>query len=156
MSKEEAEKLIESYINKTRRVLPSSFETEDLLDDLRTHIIDSLQDKIAQSPSKEIVVLVREILEHLGAPEEIAKEYTEVGVTDSEDSDNGKQWSRKLLRLAAAIIISVFAAAIVSYVTEGAIDFLVTSATLVLFAIAEWFLRAWHIDESSRIEAETK
>ncbi|MHA2372047.1 MAG: HAAS signaling domain-containing protein [Candidatus Thorarchaeota archaeon] len=156
MSKEEAEKLIEDYINTTRRVLPSSFETEDLLDDLRTHILDSLQDKIAQRPSEEILVLVREVLEHLGAPEEIAKEYTMVGVADSEDSDDGRQWSRKLLRLAAAIIISVIAAAIVSYVTEGAIDFLTASVTLVLFAIAEWFLRAWHIDESSRIEAEVK
>ncbi|MHA1903825.1 MAG: HAAS signaling domain-containing protein [Candidatus Thorarchaeota archaeon] len=156
MSKEEAEKIIEDYINKTRRVLPSSFETEDLLDDLRTHILDSLQDKIAQSPSEEIVVLVREVLDHLGAPEEIAKEYTEVGVADSEDSDNGKQWSRKLLRLVAAIIISVIAAVIVSYVTEGAIDFLTALITLVLFAIAEWFLRAWQIDESTRIEAKAK
>ncbi|MHA2161800.1 MAG: HAAS signaling domain-containing protein, partial [Candidatus Thorarchaeota archaeon] len=121
MSKEEAEKLIEDYINTTRRVLPSSFETEDLLDDLRTHILDALQDKIAQRPSEEILVLVREVLEHLGTPEEIAKEYTMVGVADSEDSDDGRQWSRKLLRLAAAIIISVIAAAIVSYVTEGAI-----------------------------------
>ena len=45
MSEDEIKHLIEGYLKRTERLLPSGFETDDLIEDLRSHINDSFNDK---------------------------------------------------------------------------------------------------------------
>ena len=41
MSNDEIDRVIENHIKKIAKLLPDSFETEDLLEDLKSHIYES-------------------------------------------------------------------------------------------------------------------
>ncbi len=52
MSDDEIEGIIDDHIKKTSRLLPDSFETDDLLDDLKSHIHESFSDKVQKDQVK--------------------------------------------------------------------------------------------------------
>ncbi|MFW9843328.1 MAG: hypothetical protein ACFFEV_02005 [Candidatus Thorarchaeota archaeon] len=147
MSEEEVGRIVDDYIKKASRLLPDNFETEDLLDDLKSHIYEGLGYKQEIRPSESSVILVQEVLEELGTPEEIAEEYGKERVLDSEDEDKEDRFEYYAIRLIAAIVVAVIAALIVSSITD-VIDFASAFFILVAFAVIEWFVRAKQTGES--------
>ena len=148
MSDEEITRIVDDYIRKTSRLLPDNFETEDLLGDLKSHIYEGLAHKQQSRSTESSVILIQEVLEELGTPEEIAEEYgkEQVQVEDPEKKDDRFQYY--MVRLVAAFIVAVFAAWIVSVITEGAVDFYFAVIVLMAFAVIEWFVRAKQSGES--------
>ncbi|MGY5874736.1 MAG: hypothetical protein RTU30_03225 [Candidatus Thorarchaeota archaeon] len=155
MSENEIQQVVEQYIKKTRRKLPESFETEDLLEDLRVHIQESLSDKIQNRPSENPLLLLEEVLDEIGTPEEIAEEFG-VATTKSDEIDGSKPRRDLVLRLFAAVIVVLIASAIASTVTGGQVDFLMSVVVLLFFAIAEWYLRAWQLSDAKKLDAKSK
>jgi uncharacterized membrane protein len=155
MSDDKIQQVVEQYIKRTRRKLPESFETEDLLEDLRVHIQESLSDKIQNRPSEDSLILLDEVLSNLGTPEEIAEEFG-VATTKPDEIEGSKPRRDLVLRLFAAVIVVVFASAIASAVTGGQVDFLMAVVVLLFFAIAEWYLRAWQISDAKKLDAKSK
>ncbi len=156
MSDDQTKKEIEQYINRLRKKLPESFETEDLLDDLRIHIIEALAEKQVKCPTKDVKILLIEVIENLGTPEEIAEEFGQVKISEPKSEKRPFQGHSLIIRLLAAIIVVVLASWIVSIVTEGAVDFLFAVVVLMIFVLAEWSIRAWQMGEYQRIDSETK
>ncbi|MHA1768236.1 MAG: hypothetical protein ACTSV3_00085 [Candidatus Thorarchaeota archaeon] len=141
MSEEEIEKRIAYFIRRTRRLLPDSFETEDLLDDLKVHIRDSLEDKRIAHPDEDSLTLLEEVLEDIGTPEDIADEYQTEQVEEREPQ-TGSDWIiHYVMRLVAAVLVAVLSAWIVSIVTDGAVNFWFATVVLVAFAFIEWAVR---------------
>ncbi|MGY5878644.1 MAG: hypothetical protein RTV31_00280 [Candidatus Thorarchaeota archaeon] len=148
MSEEEVGQIIDDYIKKTSRLLPDNFETEDLLDDLKSHIYEGLGYKQELRPSESSVILVQEVLKELGTPEEIAEEYGRERVPDSDDEGEEDKFEYYAIRLIAAIIVAVIAGLIVDFLTEGVVDFALAFFVIVAFAVIEWFVRAKQVGES--------
>ncbi|MGD9381825.1 MAG: hypothetical protein PVI03_05210 [Candidatus Thorarchaeota archaeon] len=146
---DDAERAIEDYLKRIEQLLPSGFETEDLIEDLREHILQSYRSKIVERPSEMPVVLVDEVLEELGAPEEIAEEQSKSRQNEVELDEKRSMGMYFLGRLALALIVVVIAAAFVAFYTNGEMDFGFTLAVLLVFVIAEWFVRAWQAGEAS-------
>ncbi|MGY5858433.1 MAG: hypothetical protein RTU63_03620 [Candidatus Thorarchaeota archaeon] len=148
MSDEEIETIVEDYIRRTSRLLPDNFETEDLLGDLKSHIYEGLAHKQQTRPSESSKVLIQEILDELGTPEEIAEEYGKEQAQTEEPEQSSDRFQYYVVRLVAAFVVAVFAAWIVSIVTEGAVDFYFAVIVLMAFAVIEWFVRAKQSGES--------
>jgi len=148
VSEVEIERIITDYIRRTSRLLPDNFETEDLLEDLRAHIYEGLEHKRQIRPSESHVILVQEVLEELGTPEEIAEEYGEEQAQLDDPEKEGDRIQYYLMRLVAAFIVAILASWIVSVVTEGAVDFYFAVVVLMAFAVIEWFVRAKQTGES--------
>ncbi len=141
MSDDEIGSIIDDHIKKTSRLLPDSFETEDLLDDLRSHIRESFSDKVQKRPSEDPIRLIKEVLDDLGTPEEIARQY---GIEQIEEPDNrnyADKWIYYTMRLVVAILVVVLASWIASTVTEGLVDFNFAVIMLLVFAVLEWYIR---------------
>lgn len=145
----DVERAIEDYLKRIEQLLPSGFETEDLIEDLREHILQSYRSKIIERPSEKPDVLVDEILEELGAPEDIAEEQSQSRQNEVELDEKRSRGMYFLGRLAIALIVVVIAAAFVAFYTGGEMDFGFTLAVLLVFVIAEWFVRAWQAGEAS-------
>ena len=139
MTEDSIRRRIDEFIKKTRRLLPDSFETDDILEDLQTHIHDSLNDKRAEHPEADPLLLLAEVLEDIGTPEEIAEEYRSEQLTTEDESDFAEKWVKYVMRLTAAVLVAVLAAWIVASI--GLVDF--TSAVVILigFAFIEWWVR---------------
>jgi uncharacterized membrane protein len=148
VSEVEIERIINDYIKRISKILPDNFETEDLLEDLKSHIHEGLEHKQKIRPSESPVVLIREVLEELGTPEEIAEEYGEEQIQLEEIEKESDRFQYYLVRLVAAFIVAILAAWIVSIITEGAVDFYFAVVVLMVFAIIEWFVRAKQSGES--------
>ena len=148
MSDKEIKQIVEEFINRTSRLLPDNFETEDLLEDLKSHIYEGLKHKQQIRPSESPDVLVQEILKKLGTPEEIAEEYGQERVRDVDTEEDDDRFQYYLVRLVAAFIVAVLAAWIVSIVTEGAVEFYFAVIVLMGFAVIEWFVRAKQTGEA--------
>jgi uncharacterized membrane protein len=146
---EDAERAIEDYLKRIDQLLPSGFETEDLIEDLREHILQSFKSKSEVRPSEEPLVLVQEILEELGDPEDIAQEQTQSRPKEGELDEKRNRGMYVLGRLVFAVIVVIIAAAFVAFYTGGEMDFGFTLAVLLVFVLAEWFVRAWQAGESS-------
>ncbi|MHA2140629.1 MAG: HAAS signaling domain-containing protein [Candidatus Thorarchaeota archaeon] len=146
---DEAERVIEDYLKRIERLLPSGFETEDLIEDLREHILQSYKAKMENNPKETPVDLVNEILKELGDPEDIAEEQSQSGSRELELDEKRSRGMYVLGRLAVAVIVVVAAAAFVAFYTGGEMDFGFTLAVLMVFVLAEWFVRAWQAGESS-------
>ncbi len=155
MSEEKIQQIVDEYIKKTRRKLPESFETEDLLEDLRVHIQESLSDKMQSRPSDDPLLLLDEVLSALGTPEEIAEEFG-VATTRTDETDESKPRRDLVLRLFAAVIVVIITSAIASTATSGQVDFLMAVIVLLFFAIAEWYLRAWQLSDAKKLDAKSK
>ena len=146
---DDADRVIEHYLKRIERLLPSGFETNDLIEDLREHILQSYGVKIEKRPSENRIVLINEILEELGTPEDIAEEQTQAIPKDLELKDKRSRRMYVLGRLAIAIVVVIIATAFVVFYTGGELDFGFTLTVLLVFVIAEWFLRAWRAGETS-------
>jgi uncharacterized membrane protein len=154
MSDEQISKEIDQYINRLRKKLPESFETEDLLDDLRIHILEAFAEK--QESADDRMALLKEVIANLGTPEEIAEEFGQVKISEPEPEKRPFQGRGLIIRLLAAIIVVVLASWVVSVATEGAVDFLFAVIVLMIFVIAEWSIRAWQMSEYQRLDTETE
>ena len=148
MSDDEIKQIVEEFIKRTSRLLPDNFETEDLLEDLKSHIYEGFRDKQQIRPSESPDVLVQEILKELGTPEEIADEYAQERVQDVDAEKDDDRFQYYVVRLVAAFVVAVLAAWIVSIVTEGAVEFYFAIIVLMGFAVIEWFVRAKQTGEA--------
>ena len=148
MSDDEIRQVIDEFINRTSRLLPDNFETEDLLEDLKSHIYEGFRNKQHIRPSESPDVLVQEILKELGTPEEIAKEYAQERVQDVKAQKDDDRIQYYVVRLVAAFVVAVLAAWIVSIITDGAVEFYFAVVVLMGFAVIEWFVRAKQIGEA--------
>ncbi len=150
MEEEDLKRTIDEFMDRIRRELPDSPETEDLLEDLYTHIRDSLNDRMEAWPDEDPSVLLREVLEDLGTPEEIAAEFgqLELAPAQEEGAFRGRQL---VLRLVVAVLVAVLASALVSTMTNNRVDFVQAVVVLLAFAVAEWFIRAWQLSQSPTV-----
>ena len=148
MSDEEIKRIVEDYIKRTARLLPDNFETEDLLEDLKSHIYEGLEYKKQTRPSESSVILLQEVLEELGTPEDIAEEYGKEQILEEDPDKKDDRFQYYVIRLVAAFIVAVLAAWVVSIVTEGVVDFYFAVVVLMAFAVIEWFVRAQQAGES--------
>ena len=148
MSEEEVKRIIKEYIKKTSKLLPDNFETEDLLEDLQSHIFEALENKKQERPTESQAILVQEVLNELGTPEDIAEEYSEERIPDDDETEKEDKFEYYAIRLAAALVVAVIASLIVEHVTDGAVDFAFAFFVLVGFAVIEWFVRAKQAGEA--------
>ena len=148
MSDEEIKRIVEDYIKRTARLLPDNFETEDLLEDLKSHIYEGLEYKKQTRSSESSVILLQEVLEELGTPEDIAEEYGKEQILEEDPDKKDDRFQYYVIRLVAAFIVAVLAAWVVSIVTEGVVDFYFAVVVLMAFAVIEWFVRAQQAGES--------
>jgi len=148
VSDDEIKQVVDEFINRTSRLLPDNFETEDLLEDLKSHIYEGFRNKQQIRPSESPDVLVKEILKELGTPEEIAKEYAQERVQDVKAQKDDDRIQYYVVRLVAAFVVAVLAAWIVSIITDGAVEFYFAVVVLMGFAVVEWFVRAKQIGEA--------
>lgn len=148
MSDEEIKQIVEEFIKRTSLLLPDNFETEDLLEDLKSHIYEGFKHKQQIRPSESPEALIQEILKELGTPEEIAEEYGQERVQEVDSEKDNSRFQYYIVRLVAAFVVAVLAAWIVSIVTEGAVEFYFAVIVLMGFAVIEWFVRAKQTGES--------
>jgi uncharacterized membrane protein len=141
MSSEEIDNVIEDYIKKIAKLLPDSFETEDLLEDLRYHIYESYTDKVQRNTDEDNEQLIKEVLEALGTPEEIADEYGKEQIDEEEKRSSTDRYIYYTMRLTLAVLVVVIASWVASIITEGAVDFMFAVVVLLAFAVLEWLVR---------------
>jgi uncharacterized membrane protein len=142
MSSNEIERVIEKHMKKIAKLLPDSFETDDLLEDLRYHIYESFNEKVQRNPEDEKLRLIAEVLEELGTPEEIAEEYGREQVDEDEKKSTADKWIYYTMRIMLTIIVVVLASYVTSIITEGAINFMFAVVVLLAFAVLEWLVRS--------------
>ncbi len=141
MSDDEIGRAIENRIKKIAKLLPDTFESEDLLEDLRSHIYDAYNDKVQRNPGRDKLVLISEVLDELGTPEEIAGEYVkEQG--EEEKKEAADRYIYYTMRLMVAVLVVVLSSWIASIITEGAVDFTLAVVVLLAFAFLESIIRA--------------
>jgi uncharacterized membrane protein len=153
MTEDEVNREIDNYLAEVSRVLPDSFETDDLIEEIRTHILESLQDKKEQHSDAGRLSLVREVLNALGDPEEIAVEWGKAQTTGEEEKNRRSNLYRTIARQAFAILVVIAAAYFISLLPNTIVDFWTALTILMVFVVAEYFLRTWQKGEVSRIEA---
>lgn len=141
MSDDEIGSIIDDHIKKTSRLLPDSFETDDLLEDLRSHIRESYSDKVQKRSSEDPISLIKEVLDDLGTPEEIARQYGIEQIEEPDNSNSADKWIYYTMRLVVAILVVVLASWLASIITEGLVDFNFAVITLLVFAVLEWYIR---------------
>jgi uncharacterized membrane protein len=141
MSDDEIGSIIDDHIKKTSRLLPDSFETDDLLDDLRSHIRESFSEKVHKRPDEDPLRLIIEVLDDLGTPEEIAEQYGIEQIETPDTRNTSDKWIYYTMRLMASILVVVLASWIASTVTEGLVDFNFAVIMLLAFAVLEWYVR---------------
>lgn len=141
MSDDEIGSIIDDHITKTSRLLPDSFETDDLLEDLRSHIRESYSDKVQKRSSEDPINLIKEVLDDLGTPEEIARQYGIEQIEEPDNSNSADKWIYYTMRLVVAILVVVLASWLASIITEGLVDFNFAVITLLVFAVLEWYIR---------------
>ncbi|MHA2024535.1 MAG: hypothetical protein ACW98U_01445 [Candidatus Thorarchaeota archaeon] len=138
---DDVKNIIEAHIKKTGSLLPDGFETEDLLEDLRAHIHQSYSDKLAKKPGEDPKLLIREVLDELGTPEEISEQYGKEQIEESDEGSTTDKWIRFSMRVTAIILVVVLASWVASTLTEGVVDFNLAVVTLLALAILEWYVR---------------
>ena len=141
MSNDDVGRIIEEHLRKIAKLLPDGFETEDLLEDLRSHIEESYNDKVQNNPDGNRLELISEVLDALGTPEEIAEEYGMVEAEEEEKESRSDRWIYYAMRLTLVILVVVVASWVASVITDGAVDFVFAVVVLLAFAVLEWLVR---------------
>ncbi|MGD9396142.1 MAG: hypothetical protein PVJ05_06930 [Candidatus Thorarchaeota archaeon] len=141
MRNDDVDRIIEEHLRKIAKLLPDGFETEDLLEDLRSHIDESYNDKVQSNPDGDKLELIIEVLDALGTPEEIAQEYGMVEAEEEEKERRSDRWIYYAMRLTLVILVIVVASWVASVITEGAVDFVFAVVVLLAFAVLEWLVR---------------
>jgi len=151
---EESDRVISDYLKSVARKLPDSFETDDMLDEIRAHILESLRDKVQKYPARERLVLAKEVLDNLGDPEDIAAEWGKAQDFDEEEEDQESTIVRSIMKLTIALVVVIVAAWFISTIPNSIVDFWTALIILLVFVFAEHILRSWQKSESSKIEAD--
>ncbi len=154
MTYDEVDRVISDYLKSVARKLPDSFETDDMLDEIRVHILESLRDKADKNPDQERLVLAKDVLDNLGDPEDIVAEWGKAQEFDDEEEDQDSNFIRAVMKQTLALVVIVAAAWFVSTIPNSIVDFWPALIILLVFFVAEYFLRSWQKDESSKIEAD--
>ncbi|MHA1485183.1 MAG: HAAS signaling domain-containing protein [Candidatus Thorarchaeota archaeon] len=155
MSLREIAQIVEDYLKSVSRVLPSGFETEDMLEELEIHINEAFQNKVQERPLANKIDLLREVLNDLGEPKEIADEFKRAGVflQGQEEDDRRTFWL--VVRFAINMVIAVVAAWFVSTLPDAGVSFYWALVVFLVFGLAEWFMRAWQIRKADRIDVQS-
>ncbi|MCF2136398.1 MAG: DUF1700 domain-containing protein [Candidatus Thorarchaeota archaeon] len=148
MIEKETEVAIDEFLKRVGKNLPDDFETEDLLQDLKEHIIEALNEKMQSMPDRNQNELLTEVLREMGTPEEIAEEIGQAQPTEEQEKEKSKI-RYFTLRSIAFIIVSIPAAWYISQVVES-IDFMTAFLVLFIFAILEGIIRNWQAEESTK------
>jgi hypothetical protein len=118
-----------------------------LIEELRAHIYEALDDKVRGRTGASRIDLLNEAFEELGSPEDIADEFGKVSAEAGESAKTRMNYARLGARLFANLIIMVLAAWFVSSIrlpgSETHVDFWVALLVFALFAVVEWYLRSW-------------
>ncbi len=154
MNEREVTQTIEEYIKNVGRVLPSGFETEDMLEELRIHISEAFSDKIQKKPLANKIDLLREVLNDLGEPKEIAEEFKRTGVRLQEQGGDDEKAFWLIARFIINMVVVVAASWFVSNLPDAGISFYWALAVFLVFGLAEWLIRARQMREASRIEEQ--
>ncbi len=154
MSMREIAQIVEDYLKSVGRILPSGFETEDMLEELERHIDEAFQDRIQKRPQANKIDLLREVLNDLGEPKEIAEEFqrTDVLLQEQEEDDRRTFWL--VVRFGINMVLVVAAAWFVSALPDAGISFYWALIVFLVFGLAEWFIRAWQIRKADRIDVQ--
>ena len=96
-----------------------------------------------------MLVVIQEVLDELGSPEDIAEEYSQSKTEEFEFEDRRERSFNMMGRLLFAILIVVVVSFFLSTYSGGMFEFWFTLIVLLVFVIAEWFVRAWQAGESS-------
>ncbi len=154
MSLREIAQIVEDYLKSVSRVLPSGFETEDMLEELEIHINEAFQNKVQERPLANKIDLLREVLNDLGEPKQIAEEFkrTDILLQEQEEDDRKTFWL--VVRFGINMILVVAAAWFVSTLPDAGISFHWALAVFLVFGLAEWFIRAWQIRKADRIDVQ--
>ena len=152
MSMREIAEIVEDYLKSVSRVLPSGFETEDMLEELEIHIDEAFQEKVQKRPQASKVDLLREVLNDLGEPKEIAEEFKRTGIHLQEQEEKRKRIFRLVVRFIINMVVVVAASWFVSNLPDAEIPFYWALGVLLVFGIFEWLIRAWQMREASRID----
>ena len=148
--------MIKDYLNSIARILPDSFETDDMLEEIRAHILESLSDKVANHLAANRVEITQDVINSLGDPEDIATEWGKAQYPDDDEEEGESKLVRIVLKQIIALVVVVAAAWFISTLPQSIVDFWTALAILLIFMVAEYFLRSWQKTESSRIEADTE
>lgn len=135
---------VNDYIERARSVLPETFETEDLLEDVRAHIYDSLQHKMNKRPDGDAELLLDEVFREIGEPEDIAEAFGEQKI-GTEEEENGQENWKTLANILIKVVVVILAAWVVNQITNGAVDFFLAVIVLFFFVVLEWLLRDWEM-----------
>ena len=154
MSMREIAQIVEDYLKSVGRVLPSGFETEDMLEELEIHIDEAFQEKVQKRPQASKVDLLREVLNDLGEPKEIAEEFKRTGIHLQEQEEYNKRVYQLVVRLIINMVVVVVASWFVSSLPDAGISFYWALGVLLVFGLFEWFIRVWQIREASRIDMQ--
>jgi uncharacterized membrane protein len=148
----EIAEIVEDYLKSVSRVLPSGFETEDMLEELEIHIDEAFQEKVQERPQANKVDLLREVLNDLGEPKEIAEEFKRTGIHLQDQEEDEKNTTWLVMRLAINMVVVVVASWFVSTLPDAEIPFYWALSVLLVFGLFEWFIRARQMRQANRIE----
>jgi len=154
MSLREIAQIVEDYLKSVSRVLPSGFETEDMLEELEIHINEAFQNKIQERPLANRIDILREVLDDLGEPKEIAEEFKRADVLlHGQEDDRRTFWL--VVRFGINMVLVVAASWFVSTLPDAGISFYWALVVFLVFGLAEWFIRAWQIRKADRIDVQS-
>ncbi len=155
MSLREIAQIVEDYIKNVSRVLPSGFETEDMLEELEIHINEAFQNKVQEKPLANKIDLLRKVLNELGEPKEIAEEFRRTDVLLEEQEEDDKRTFGLVVRFCLNMVLAVIASWFVSTLPDAGISFYWALVVFLVFGLAEWFIRAWQIRKAYRIDVKS-
>lgn len=147
MTHDELEPFIEKYIEDARSVLPEGFETEDFLENLRNQIITLLDSKIRDRPDEEPKILLYEVFEELGPPENVKQKSKEPQVAYPTNENKRSPELTLAIRGIVSGAVVVIAAAIMYYTANW--DFYATLVLLSIIVTIEWFYKVWEMKKHS-------
>ncbi len=154
MSLREIAQIVEDYLKSVSRVLPSGFETEDMLEELEIHINEAFQNKMQERPLANKIDLLREVLNDLGEPKEIAEEFKRTDVLLEKQEEDDRRTFGLVVRFCINMVLVVAAAWFVSTLPDAGITFYWALVVFLVFGLAEWFMRAWQIRKADRIDVQ--
>ncbi|MBD3405393.1 MAG: hypothetical protein GF411_04540 [Candidatus Lokiarchaeota archaeon] len=147
MSDEEVGKEIDEYIQSVEKLLPGNFETIDLLEDLRAHIVESYNDKLSQMPTKDKRIIISTVLQDLGSPKEIAEEYKKERAKEESPIAERKSVGYIAARITISAVVILLASYILHHLTDGNIDFFFAAIVMSFFVVLEFIVRGWLTEE---------
>ena len=97
---------------------------------------------------------MREVLNDLGGPKEIAEEFERTGVLLQEKEEDERRVFWLAVRFIINMVVVVAASWFVSNLPDAEISFYWALVVFLVFGLAEWFIRARQMREASRIDIE--